>query len=91
MVPQQRTNLPKVLNGTKVEVKYKNYQFTPNKLLVYIVCKAFCSEKKLNTYFPMYGQKQDTGYAQPQLRDVTLTALSTVSIYGTSSENVSWY
>lgn len=39
----------------------------------------------------MYGQKQDTGYAQPQLRDVTLTALSTVSIHGTSSENVAWY
>lgn len=39
----------------------------------------------------MYDQKQDTGYAQPQLRDVTLTALSTVSIYGTSSENVAWY
>lgn len=35
----------------------------------------------------MYSQKQDTGYAQPQLRDATLTALSVVSICGTSSEN----
>lgn len=46
MIPQQRTNLPKMLNGTEVELKYKNYQHTPNKHLACILCKLYFREKK---------------------------------------------
>lgn len=91
MIPQERTNLPKMLNGTEVELKYKNYQHTPNKHLACILCKLYFREKKSVPYFLTYGQKQGTGNVESQLRNGTLTALSMVSIDGTFSENVTYY